>query len=292
MKIIGTGLSGLIGTRIVELNSDLDFIEISLEKGINLLDLTTLETIFANNPEATHVLHLAAFTDTNAAWEQKGDTRGLCYQINVVGTQNIVKMCQKYNKYLIHISTDYVFDGQKKTAYVETDLPNPLDWYAETKCLAEKVILDSKLPATIVRIAPPYRSKFDTKVDFIRKIIAKLKNNEVCQLFSDQITTPTFIDDIALGLRQIIDKPVPGIFHLVGSSSQSVYQAGLLIAQTFGFDPKLIQPSSLADYLSTPNARPYAPNLSVSNEKFVKTYAFTPKTLTEGLEEMKKQLNN
>ena len=286
MEIIGTGLTGLVGSRVVELDSNIIFNDISLDSGLNILKPETLENLFKLSSAKT-VLHLAAFTDTNAAWEQRGDKTGLCYQLNVVGTQNIVNLCQKYGKHLIHISTDYVFDGSKIGAYTEEDTPHPLDWYAETKYLAETIIPSEY---TIVRIASPYCAKSDTKVDLVRKIISKLKNGETCKLFSDQITTPTFIDDIALGLEKISQNPLPGIYHLVGSSSQSVYEMGKLIAQTFDFDENLVQPSSLADYLKTPDARPYAPNLSLSNQKFIVGFGFTPRTLSQGLQELKKQL--
>ena len=69
-----------------------------------------------------------------------------------------------------------------------------------------------------------------------------------------------------------------------------IYQLGLAIAHEFGFDPNLVQPSSLAKYLKTPNARPYAKNLTISNQKFINDYNFTPRTLTQGLVEIKRQL--
>jgi dTDP-4-dehydrorhamnose reductase len=287
MKIIGTGLSGLVGSRIVELNPNIEFVEISLEKGIDLLDLSSLEQVFINNPDAPAVLHLAAFTDTNVAWSQNQDKSGSCYQVNVVGTQNIVDLCTTYNKHLIHMSTDYVFDGTKDGSYAEDDTSNPLDWYAETKLLAEKLVPEQ---FTIIRIASPYRAKFDTKIDLVRKIISKLSQGQTCNLFSDQFTTPTFIDDIALGLAKVFENPKLGVYHLVGSSSQSVFDMGKSIANIFDFNQSLVEPSSLVEYLKTPNARPYAPNLSLSNQKFIDTFGYVPRTLSEGLEEMKKQL--
>ncbi len=288
MKIIGTGLTGLVGTRITELNPDLEFINISIETGVSILDLDQLDKVFAANPDADAVLHLAAFTDTNAAWAQKGDKSGLCYQLNVVGTENIVKMCQKYGKYLIHISTDYVFDGNKIGPYTEADATSAIEWYGETKAMAEKVVLDSKINASIVRLAFPYRAKFDAKVDIIRKIKGKIEAGDTLNLFDDQITTPTFIDDIAAGLKVFFDKKPVGIYHLVGSSAQSPYIMAKTVAEVFGLDDSKIMASKLSDYLKTEGARPFAPNAALSNDK-VKTLGITMKTLREGLEEMKKQ---
>jgi dTDP-4-dehydrorhamnose reductase len=291
MKIIGTGLTGLVGSRIVELNPDIEFINISIESGINLLDPVQLEKVFTDNPDAEAVLHLAAFTDTNAAWAQNGDHTGPCYQLNVVGTQNIVNLCQKYGKYLIHISTDYVFNGQKTTPYTEEDPTSAIEWYGETKAMAEKVVIDSGINAAIVRLAFPYRAKYGQKVDIVRKIKSKIEAGDTLNLFDDQITTPTFIDDIAVGLKTFFEKKPTGIYHLVASSSQSPYVMAKMIAEIFGLDDSKILPSKLSEYLKTENARPFAKNAALSNDK-VKTLGVTMKTLREGLEGMKRQIEN
>lgn len=286
-EILGTGLSGLVGSRIVKLNPQHEFTDLSLDTGVDILNPPQLESYFQNFPGDV-VLHLAAFTDTAAAWQQRGDQTGLCYRLNVKGTQNILTLCQKYHKYLIYISTDFVFDGAKCGSYVEDDIPNPIEWYGQTKYEAEKLILASGHPAAIVRIAYPYRSRFDPKTDIIRKIIGKLQQSQVCTLFTDQITTPTFIDDISLGLRYFFDHQPTGIFHLVASSSQSVYDLGVTVAQIFGFDQNLVKPSLLSDYLKTPDARPYAPNLALSNQK-ITSLGIAMRTLSQGLEQIKKQ---
>jgi dTDP-4-dehydrorhamnose reductase len=290
--IIGTGLSGLIGSRVVELLSPrFDFVDVSLASNVDILDLRQIEMVFDSHPGAVSVVHLAAFTDTNAAWTQNGDKGGLCYEINVLGTRNIADLCRRYNKYLIHISTDFVFDGTKTGPYLETDTPHPIDWYGETKLLAEKEVLNNNPDAAIIRIAYPYRARFDSKVDLVRKIKTKLEAGETVNMFSDQTTTPTFIDDVAAGLEKFLTSKPNGIYHLVGSSSQSPYEMAKIIAASFGLDQNLVKPSSLTDFLKTPNARPYSINGSLSNQKFVEEFGFRPKTLVEGIEEVKIQLN-
>lgn len=291
MKIIGTGLSGLVGSRIVELNPDLEFIDISLERGIDLLDPVSLEKVFTDHSDSVAVLHLAAFTDTNSAWTQNQDKSGPCYQVNVIGTQNIVNLCQKYDKHLVHISTDFVFDGTKEGKYTEEDSPNPIEWYGETKYFAEKVILDSGIKSSILRIAFPYRSNHDSKKDIVRKIIDGFKVGKLYPQWTDHFTTPTFIDDIASAVRYFVEHQPSGIFHLAGSSSQSPYEMCLLIADVFGFDKSIVTESTLADYVKSlpPGSRPWQYNLSMDNSK-VTSLGIKMKTLREGLEEMKKQL--
>ncbi len=293
-KIIGTGLSGLVGSRIVELLQDkFEFVDFSLDTGVNVLDQESLTTAFEKNKDAIAVIHMAAFTDTNAAWEQKENTSGICYQLNVEGTRNILNLAQKYNQQLIYISTDFIFDGNKTTPYLETDTPSPIEWYGETKYLGEKVIIDSGYQNyNISRITYPYRSKFETKVDIVRKVLTKLQNNEPVTMFSDQICTYTFIDDIAIALGYFIENKTSGIYHLVGSSSHSPYEMCLEIADVFGLDKSLISASSLDEFIKSQpkGSRPWQKTLITSNKR-VTDLGLQFKTLTEGLEEIKKQMN-
>ena len=291
-KIIGTGLSGLVGSRIVELLGDkYEFIDFSLDTGVNVLDKESLSAAFKNHKDAVAVLHMAAFTDTNTAWEQRGDKSGICYQLNVEGTRNILELAQKYNQYFVYISTDFVFDGTKTTPYTETDTPNPIEWYGETKYLGEKVVIDSGYQAAIVRITYPYRANFDKKPDIIHKVLTKLQNSEVVKMFSDQICTYTFIDDIATSLDKFFKNKYTGIYHLVGSSSHSPYEMAKLVAKTFGYDENLVQSSSLEDYIKSQpeGSRPWQKTLITSNQK-IKDLGIELKTLEEGLNEIKKQL--
>jgi dTDP-4-dehydrorhamnose reductase len=285
-KIIGTGLSGLVGSRIVELlKSKYEFIDFSLDTGVSILDKNSLATAFKKHQDAVAVLHLAAFTDTNTAWEQRGDKSGICYQLNVNGTQNVLELAQKYNQYLIYVSTDFVFDGAKNTPYVETDEPSPIEWYGETKYLGEKIILDSDYQNyAITRITYPYRASFESKPDLIRKILGKLQNNEIVKLFSDQTCTYTFIDDIAHAFDKFVKNKYFGIYHLVGSSSHSPFKMAKLVVQTFGFDEALVQASSLEDYIKSQpeGSRPWQKCLITSNQK-VTDLGIKMKTLEEGL---------
>ena len=288
-KILGTGLSGLVGSRVVELLPEYSFVDASLDTGVDILNYDSLEQFFNNNPDSNTVLHMAAFTDTNVAWNEKGDKNGICWRVNVDGTDNILKLCKEHSKYLIYISTDYVFNGNKEGPYEETDTPNPLDWYGKTKYEAEKIILNSGASASIVRISYPYRAKYYKKIDLVRKILDKLQKGEIVKLFDDQITTPTFIDDIAFGLEKVIEKKPSGIFHLVASSYQSVNEMGLDIAKVFDLDSSLITPTSLKEYLRNANARPYAINGAISNNQTKKTLGIEMSDLLGGLIKMKIQ---
>jgi len=283
-EILGTGLDGLVGSRVVELNPQYEFINLIYPQA-DITKIETLETFFQNSTADT-LIHFAAFTDTKAAWEQKFDTNSPCFKVNVEGTKNVAQLCKKYNKHLIHISTDYFFNGQKNVPYNENDLPNAMEWYGQTKAMAEKIALD--VGATVVRISFPYRKEFPLKVDFIRGYINKLQSSEPLNLFTDQTITPTFIDDIAHGLDIIIQQKPAGIFHLVGSSSHSPYEIAQEVARIFNLDSSLIHPSSLEKYLiDNPTARPFGKNQSLSNQKIKDELGISMRTLTNGLEAIK-----
>ncbi len=292
-KILGTGLSGLVGTRIVELlGKKFDFQNLDLTTGIDITNKKQLANEIVKS-KADTLVHLAAFTDVNAAWEQKGNKKGLCYQVNVVGTRNIVELCSQNQKYLVYFSTDFVFDGEKRTPYTEKDEPKPIEWYGQTKYWAEEEIKKISDDYCILRIAFPYRAEFPEKIDLIRRIIEGFKKETLYPMFADQTTTPTFIDDIAFGLEKVLEVKPKGIFHLVASSFQSPYELAIQIADVFGFNKKLVKKGLLAEYQKSQpsSARPWHKNLGLSNKKIKKELGIEMSTLREGLRKMKEQLS-
>ncbi len=284
-KILGTGLTGLVGSRIVELlGNKFDFEDLAFEKGFDITKKETIEGKIADS-SAESLIHLAAFTDVNAAWKEKGDKNGLCYRVNVLGTKNIAGLCRKYDKFLVHFSTDFVFDGEKEGNYTEEDNPHPIEWYGETKYLAEEEVKNSGCRYCIVRIAFPFRAKFPTKLDFVRKIVEGLKNKTLSPQFSDQIITPTFIDEIVSGVEKILGKQPQGIFHLTGSTPISPYELAQKVAEKFGFDKKLAREGSLSLFLKeTPDARPYQKRLALSNQKVKNALGVLFKDIDQALE--------
>ncbi len=291
-KIIGTGLSGLVGSRLVELLSNKYYlIDFSLTSGVDILNQSVLKKAFQEHSDAVAVLHLAAFTDTSLAHEDRGNKKGLCYQLNVLGTKNVFDQSQKYGQHLIHFSTDFVFSGEKDGLYNEEDRPAPIDWYGQTKYEAEQLLLDSKASTTILRIAFPYRSNFIPKKDLIRKIINGLEEKSLYPMFEDQIITPTFIDDVALGVDYFLSSKKRGLFHLVGSENLSPYQLARKVAEIFIFDPSLVKKGSLRQYQKNLNktSRFWQKNLALSNKK-VKSLGIKITPLDKSLVKMKNQI--
>lgn len=287
IPIIGTGLSGLIGTRVVELlDSQYEFTDLSLKTGTDIRDPESIKKAF-DASSAKIVLHMAAYTDVDACEDEKilGE-EGLGWAINVTGTQNIIETAKKTDKRVIYISTDFVFDGTKDF-YTEEDIPNPVNWYGRTKYEAEEILKGSDVSYNIVRLAYPYRASFSEKNDFVRKIIEKVGKGEAVDALTDHLFTPTFIDDIAYALDLMFKKVTPGIFHVVGSQSLTPLEATEMILSTFQLKGE-IKEVTRKDYFKDRAFRPL--RLALKNDKITKL-GIKMHRFDEGLLEVKKQMS-
>jgi len=285
LPIFITGASGLIGSRLIELLQDkYEFISLSHEQGF---DIT--KPLSWKGQKAKVLIHLAGFTDVAAAHQQNADRQGTCYQINVTGTQNIVNFCQENNLRLIHISTDFVFNGKKTTPYTEEDQPGPVEWYGYTKHLAEQAVQESDLDWNIIRPSFPFRKPFADKKDLVQKIISKLKAKKEIKQFIDHFITPTFVDDLAPAFDALLQSnKVKEIFHFAGSSLVSDYELAQAVAKTFNLDISLIKKSKLDDYLKITD-RPYQRSLKMSNAKTQKILGVKFHSLESALKILKEQ---
>lgn len=289
--ILATGATGLIGSRFVEMFAGkYEVVNMDLTTGVDITDVTTFKPFFDAHPDSTALIHLAAFTDTAKAVAESGDKTGICYKVNVTGTKNISGICQARAIHLIHISTDFVFDGTQSTPYLEDQPLSPLDWYGQTKALAEKAVEDSGVTYTIARLSYPYRANYDLKPDLIKKIHNRLSDGSLPPQFTDTVITPTFVDDIATAFDKIIAVRPQGILHLAGSSALSPYELAKLVATAYGFDPGLVKKGSLAEYQAVSN-RPFAKTVAMSNAKATQLLGMHFATIAEGLAEIIKQQN-
>ncbi len=288
--ILATGAIGLIGSRFAQLYRDdytIDNIDI-----LSGVDITQKDSVaqFVSKHKASVMIHLAAFSDTARASEQDGQQDGSCYQVNVIGTKNIAQVCRESGIHLIHISTDFVFDGANppEGGYTEDSLPNPLDWYGKTKLMSEEVVKKAGVSYTIVRLSYPYRATFPGKPDIIQKIRQGLEAGTLPPQFSDTLITPTFIDDIARGFAKLIETRPTGTFHFVGSDSLSPYALAQQVAEAYGYDQSLVKEGSLTEYLSH-SPRPYARRAVMSNHKATTVLGLDFATMSEGLIQIQQQ---
>lgn len=285
-KILVTGGTGLVGSRIIELLKDT--FEFSLLNRSNGVDITNPETFSAIDVgDASILIHLAAKADVDGSEAEKNlGEESEAWKINVIGTQNVSEFCQKNNVKMVYISTDFVFNGEKKEGdgYTEEDTPNPINFYAETKYEGEKRVREIVQNYIILRIAYPYRKEFIEKLDFVRNVIELLQNGTRISGVMDQIICPTFIDDVAIAIKLLLGKDKRGIFHCVGSTPITPFDAIKKIAQVFALDTTLITPTTREEFYSGKAKRPF--NLYLKNDK-MQQLGLTPKTFEEGLELIK-----
>ncbi|EKD87196.1 MAG: hypothetical protein ACD_37C00014G0001, partial [uncultured bacterium] len=181
------------------------------------------------------------------------------------------------------------FDGKKQEGevYTETDLPNPLNWYAETKFQGEKAVEDSGADYVILRIAYPYRARFDVKKDFFREISDRLKEGLEVKAVIDHIFCPTFIDDMAEAFDVVIKNDAMGIYHAVGSEALTPYEASVKIAEVFGLPVDLISKTNRKEFFRDRALRPF--NLTLGNDKIAKL-GVRMRGFEEGLITIRRQL--
>jgi len=283
-KILGTGLSGLVGSRVVKVLSDeFEFVNLDLKSGVDITNKDQVLQAFKDNQDAVGVIHLAAMTDVSRAYQESGDKDGLVYQVNVVGTANIAQAAAFFHKYLFHVSTDFVFDGTKKTPYTETDKPNPIEWYGQTKLWAEEVVAKEHDNYFIGRLAFPINAdEPNGRQDFLHKVLDWLSHEHERSLFKDTIVTPTFIDDVAQVIKRAINDRVVGLYHMTGSTFISPYNFARRVAKVFGFTNHRIKPGSFKAYLKI-DPRPRQQYLAISNQKLEKQLGFQMSNLDTAL---------
>ena len=277
IPLLTTGLSGLVGSTFRDaFETKYDFTNLDISHPENPVDITNYNQVSAaiQNHPAESIIHLAAFTDVTAAYEQKDDTSGLAYRVNVTGTEHIAQAAKESGKHLIHISTAFVFDGTKETLYSESDATNPIEWYGYTKAKAEEAVAAICDPQlwSILRIDFPFRSSPSPRPDIVRKNIQAMEKGY--PLFTDHFFGPTFLDDFA----KILDWAVSdssastGMYHASSGEKWSDFELAqaLIKAQNLPYTAK---PGSLDEYLKTLQ-RPYQRNTAMSADKIKKVLPF------------------
>lgn len=288
MILLGTGLSGLVGSRVVELLPTHIFEDISRKTGTDIVNpQAVFDRIHASSSKV--ILHMAAYTNVDQAEIDKPqDKESNAWKINVEGTKNVLEAAEKTGKKVIYISTDMVFPGDKELPgkYTENEEKGPVNWYARTKYEAEKLVMQSASPWVILRIAYPYRAHF-VKNDSLRIFLSKLQNNEPVRAVTDHYFTPTFIDDLAKIIDFFVQENVTGIFHAGGAQTMSPYEIAQKVAHTFGLDTSLISQITREKFFQGKAQRPF--NLSLNNDK-IKSLGLKLSSFDEGLEAVKNQL--
>ncbi|MBA6151939.1 dTDP-4-dehydrorhamnose reductase [Gelidibacter maritimus] len=244
-RVLVTGGSGQLGQSIQSIalqQSSLEFL--FCDK--NMLDITNSEHVlsFFKTNKIDWCINCAAYTNVDKAEVNQDQA----YQINVLGAKNIAKACQVYNVKLIHISTDFVFDGQSNKPYTETDITNPINTYGRTKLQGEAEIASIFDNFFIIRTSWLY-SEFGH--NFMKTMLRLSSEKELIRVVDDQIGTPTYAGDIAEALIKLIldDTSNYGIFHFANHGEVSWFEfAKAIFEQTHS--SVILEPIFSRDYIT------------------------------------------
>ena len=262
MKILVTGANGQLGKEmraILEkecpgktLYTDIDTLDISDSKSVN--------DFFEQN-ELTHVINCAAYT----AVDKAESDQTMCYKINVEAVQNIAKAAAKHGIKVVHISTDYVFDGKNYRPYTEGNKANPTSTYGTTKRKGEMILLSFCPDAVIVRTAWLYSPHGH---NFVKTMMKLGREKSELRVVFDQIGTPTSATDLAAAIFAILKSRqwISGTYHFSNEGVASWYDFAKAIHRIAGITNCNIIPVTTADY-PTPATRP---NYSVLDKSMIK----------------------
>jgi dTDP-4-dehydrorhamnose reductase len=229
-----------------------------------------------------YIINSAAYTNVDGCETEKE----LSWAINVVGVENIIKYTRACNGHLIHISSDYIFDG-KNGPYTEDEKPNPISHYGKEKLAAENTIIAAGIKHTIIRTNVLYGATQFGRPDFVKWVYNSLSEKKNIRIVQDQINNPTYIDDLSSAIAKVIEFNKQGIFNVGGDEVLSRLDFTYKIADYFGLDKSLIEPILTSD-LNQPAPRPL--NSGLLNIKAITELNYYPLSIDKTLFLMKRSL--
>lgn len=233
---LGRVPASLVGARVVAV--DVDELDVASPDAVTAL-------VAAERPGV--ILNCAAFTQVDACERQEE----LAYRVNALGARNLALAAADAGAYLLHLSTDYVFDGTASAPYREDAPPRPVSAYGRTKYAGERFVQEACPTAAIVRTAWLYGY---TGRNFVRTIVRLASERETVAVVDDQFGSPTNAADLAHHLLLLADARAGGVFHCTGAGVCSWYGFATEIARLSGVGGKVV-PCASADY-PTPAKRP------------------------------------
>ena len=297
MKILITGSNGLLGQKLVALLYLLPEVTlIATARGANRdeiyedyiyesMDITSEENVLTvfrkHKPDA--VIHTAAMTHV----DQCELNKEACVDQNITAVNHIVKASKEVGAFLLHVSTDFIFDGTHGPL-TEEEKPNPVNYYGWTKWEAEKAVTNSDLKWAIARTVLVYGVVQDmSRSNIVLWVKNNLEQKKEINVVNDQWRTPTLAEDLAKGCWLIVQKQATGIFNISGEEMLSPYELAFQVADVWKLDKGLIKQADSSTF-TQPAMRP--PKTGFIIDKAKKVLGYNPHTLVEGLELVKEQL--
>lgn len=293
-RILVTGANGLLGqalVRILSANQNYDVLATGRDSvsrspdvsgGYISLDITRHEDVKQIFTDFTPdvVVNCAAMTHVDQCELNKKE----CWDVNVNAVENLVRICRLHSTRLIHVSTDFIFDGSSGP-YRETDRPNPVNYYGKSKIASENAV--RALPDglwTIVRTVLVYGHAYNlSRSNIALWVMDSLAAGQDINVVTDQVRSPTYVDDLASGIERTIRYDKTGVFHISGREQLSVYDFALRIADHLGHDKKLVSPVDATTFRQTADRPPRTGFIILKAETEL---GYRPSTIEESLQAM------
>ncbi len=298
MKVLLTGSNGLLGQKLASLLLTDEAIEPILTARGNLstpvgrgqffpLDITDRESVVSTlektRPDV--VVNSAAMTLVDQCETHQED----CWRINVEAVSHLIEACRKINGRLIHVSTDFVFDGTNGPLD-ETARPNPVNYYGETKLEGEKLVQASDISWCVIRTVLVYGITHDmSRSNIVLWVKDSLEAGKAIRVVNDQWRTPTLAEDLAMGCYLAIKKNATGIYHISGKDFMTPYDLALKTAEFFNLDKRLISATNSQEFRQ-PARRPLRTGFVI--DKARKELGYEPHSFDDALHVIARQIHS
>lgn len=227
--ILITGGKGQLGSCLSQYLTKLSYkVEAPSHAELDITDRDSVNRFFGQHRPSA-VVHCAAFSNVDRAEQE----RELCQKTNAEGTAIIAEACKKANAYLLYISTDYVFDGEKNGFYEAEDPVHPISVYGVSKAEGERLVMRANANNAILRTSWLFG---DSQANFVQAILRRATEQPVLRVVSDQIGSPTYTEDLAVLIEQLLRERKSGIFHGTNEGTCSWAQFAQQILADSGLD--------------------------------------------------------
>lgn len=246
MKILVTGSNGQLAREIIKVGSK-KYNIVALKK--EELDITRFNAVagVVSEVKPAILINCAAYNDVDKAesdWEK-------AFLVNGIGARNLAIICEKNNVDLVHFSSDYVFSGEKREPYTIADRPSPINKYGESKLLGEEMIKAHMERFYIIRTSWVFG---DGKFSFPKKVIQWSREREELKFTEDHVSVPTYTEDLARAVMDLIETGQYGLYHITNSGFCSRFRWAEYILKKINWKG-WIQPARLSDF-PAPAKRP------------------------------------
>lgn len=297
-KILITGSNGLLGQKLTDLLlAKNDYTFICTGKGENRhpnksitytqLDITDKADVqkVLNQHQPDFVINTAAMTNV----DECEDNKELCDKLNIEAVQFLADASNQINAKLIHLSTDFIFDGTSGP-YKEDDKPNPLSYYGLSKLKGEEIIQKTCTNWAILRTVLVYGVVNDmSRSNIVLWAKGALEQKKTLNIVDDQFRTPTLAEDLAIGCKLVCDKNANGIFNISGKDFMSIYELVERVAKYYKLSMETV---GRTDSTSLNQAAKRPPITGFDLTKSRKELGYEPHSFEEGIGLMEGQLDN